>query len=173
MELRSVLRRLRVVLLELGVALRKGGGTVGIAAGVAQAAIPAAAKTGTGAAADKTAIAKARAAAKGASAKAAARETAMKAAKAAAASDRIVGPDRSQGGDRRSRQQSAGQPVASDQLLDHRCPPGAIRAAATVANGIFCVPGGNSGVKTGAAMRGLKSQSLKTAWNCGCDARVL
>jgi len=41
-------------------------------------------------------------------------------------------------------------------------------AAATVANGIFCVPGGSSGVNTGSAMRGAKSQSLKTAVNCGC-----
>ena len=30
------------------------------------------------------------------------------------------------------------------------------------------VPGGKSGVNTGSAMRGAKSQSLKTAVNCGC-----
>jgi len=39
--------------------------------------------------------------------------------------------------------------------------------AETVAKGIFCSSGGNSGVNTDAAMRGAKSQSLKIALNCG------
>src|SRR5215831_18638578 len=39
--------------------------------------------------------------------------------------------------------------------------PYAYLAAVTVANGIFSVPGGSSGVNTDSAMRGAKSQSLK------------
>ena len=39
--------------------------------------------------------------------------------------------------------------------------------AETVAKGIFCSSGGNSGVNTDAAIRGAKSQSLKIALNCG------
>src|SRR6185369_11542865 len=39
--------------------------------------------------------------------------------------------------------------------------------AETVAEGIFCSSGGNSGVNTDAAIRGAKSQSLKIALNCG------
>jgi hypothetical protein len=46
-------------------------------------------------------------------------------------------------------------------------------AAATVANGIFSVPGGSSGVNTASSIRGAKSQSLNTAVNCGCEGWFL
>jgi hypothetical protein len=46
-------------------------------------------------------------------------------------------------------------------------------AAATFANGIFSVPGGSSGMNTAWSMRGMKSQSLKTAVNCGCEGWFL
>jgi hypothetical protein len=43
-----------------------------------------------------------------------------------------------------------------------------LTAAVTEARGIAWVPGGTSGANVEAAIRGLKSQSLKTALNCGC-----
>jgi hypothetical protein len=77
-------------------------------------------------------------------------EPTVKATEAAAERDGAVGPDHDAQGDR-------------------RC----YFAAVIVANGIFSTPAGNSGVNTGSAMRGAKSQSLKTAENCGWDGCVL
>ena len=74
---------------------------------------------------------------------------------------------------RDTRQHNTGQFLRVRQVIDHRYPPGCYLAADTVLNGIFCVPAGNAGVNTGAAIRGEKAQSVNTALNCGCAGCVL
>jgi hypothetical protein len=122
---------------------------------IAEAAL---AKAGIMAAIGKTAVTKARAAAGKAPAveltaavKAAETAATVETAEAATAEPEcadLLGPDRNARGDGRARQQRGEQPISTRKLPDHPISSRRYFEAVTVANGIFSMPGGNSGVNT-------------------------
>src|SRR6202042_405293 len=141
------LRALRVRLLELTRVVHTAKSTPakpGIAAVIGE---PSVAKAGTAAteAAEPTAV-----------------ESTEPTAKCRGAFD----PDGHECEDRCANQQSASQLLPVVETHGHRFPPDCYLVEAVVWNSTFDVPDGSTGVNTGAAMRGAKSQSLNTALNC-------
>jgi hypothetical protein len=128
------------VVLILGVALPVGVGVIREIAGAVDVAEAAVTKAGIVAAVGKTAVAEARAAAgkapamePAATVKAAEAAATVKAAgpvetsetTPAAEGDGMLGPDREARGDCRPRHQRSAQFFSTQELLDHRYPPGA------------------------------------------------
>ena len=186
------------VMLKFGMALLECVGVVGEGAGVVDVAEAAAAEAGIGAAVDIATVTKARAASRKAAVKSprtatmeAAKAATMKAAKtttvetakaAAMEASEAATRDGAFGADREAAAIAAPASSATasfllvgriawsstfSRLLFDAMP------AALSRTGSSSVPGGTSGANTGSAMRGAKSQSVKTAVNCGCAGCVL
>src|SRR5271165_2755599 len=172
---------LACIVLIFRVALLIRVGMVGITTGVVDAAEATAAEAGIAAAVGWASVTEARTTTVEAAESAAVKATeptpvetaAMETTEAATECRRVFHAGGDARDDRRGRHQCAGPPLAADETLYHRCPPNGYLLAATVWNGTLTVPCGNSGVNTGSAIRGAKSQSVKTAENCGCPGHVL
>ena len=170
------------VMLEFGMALLVCVGVVGETAGVVDAAEATAAKSGIAAAVEKPPSPKREPPPKAAevestTAESAAVEpaeaTAVESAESATERRRAVDANREARGHRRACQQHASRFFRFDIRLTSTFSRLLLGGRHCLERDLFQSPRGSSGVNTGAAMRGAKSQSVNTAVNCGCDGCVL